>query len=221
MQKVVILGAGGHARETLETFLQANQVTPQWELLGYIDDDSQKPGLVLNDYPVLGGFDWFASVDISNIQVICAIGDNAARYRMVRRAEARGLRFCNAIAPDAIISAHATFGVGLMIFAGAIINTQASIGDHVIVNVGVSVSHDSHIASFCNLNPGVHIAGNVQINTGVDVGMGTVVKQSVVIGEWSFIGAGSVVISDIPGNVTVVGLPAKVIKERKEKWYEQ
>jgi sugar O-acyltransferase (sialic acid O-acetyltransferase NeuD family) len=221
MQKVVILGAGGHARETLETFLQANQVTPQWKVLGYIDDDPQKHGLILNDCPVLGGFDWFASVDVSSVRVICAIGDNAARYRLVRRVEARGLQFCNAIAPTAIISDYASLGMGLMIFAGAIINTQAVIDDHVIVNVGVSVSHDSHIASFCNLNPGVHIAGNVQINTGVDVGMGTVVKQSVAIGEWSVIGAGSVVISDIPSNVTAVGLPAKVIKERKEKWYEK
>ena len=38
--------------------------------------------------------------------------------------------------------------------------------------------------------------------------------QGVEIGEWSVVGAGAVVVGDVPAGVTVVGVPAKILKER-------
>lgn len=39
--------------------------------------------------------------------------------------------------------------------------------------------------------------------------------QGVSIGAWTIVGAGAVVTSDLPENVTAVGVPARIIK-RKE-----
>ena len=44
------------------------------------------------------------------------------------------------------------------------------------------------------------------------VGIGSAIIQGKIIGDGSIIGAGSVVISDIPDNVTAVGIPSKTIK---------
>ena len=52
-------------------------------------------------------------------------------------------------------------------------------------------------------------------------GTGAAIIQGITIGEWTIIGAGAVVVDDIPANVTAVGIPAKVIKTREERWYER
>lgn len=53
----------------------------------------------------------------------------------------------------------------------------------------------------------IHICKNVWI------GAGATVTQGVTIGENSIVAAGAVVTKDVPSNVIVVGIPAKVIRE--------
>jgi acetyltransferase-like isoleucine patch superfamily enzyme len=55
----------------------------------------------------------------------------------------------------------------------------------------------------------------VRLGDGVDLGTGAVIIQNRSIGEWSVIGAGAVVTTDIPAHVTAVGVPCRVIKERR------
>lgn len=45
------------------------------------------------------------------------------------------------------------------------------------------------------------------------IGVRAAVTPGQNIGDWSVIGAGSCVISNVPGRVTAVGVPAKIIKE--------
>ncbi|MFQ6015891.1 MAG: acetyltransferase [Anaerolineae bacterium] len=221
MQGVVILGAGGHARETLGIFNDMNRKENRWQVLGFIDEDKANHGRVLDGVPVLGDLSWFSDMDKSQVKVICGVGDNPARRQMVEKALALGLQFCSAISPLAHISPHAELGKGIMIFAYTAINTHAKIGDHTIINLGCTVSHDTIIGDFCNINPGVHLAGNVKVGEGCDIGMGANVIQGVQIGSWSVVGAGAAVVSDLPANVTAVGVPARIIKTREEGWYDR
>ena len=55
------------------------------------------------------------------------------------------------------------------------------------------------------------------IEDNVMVSSGAKVLGSITIGENSKIGAGSVVVSDVPPNSTVVGVPGKVIKRDGER----
>ncbi len=64
--------------------------------------------------------------------------------------------------------------------------------------------------------PGANIAGNCTIGDAVYVGMGAIVLNNVTIGARSIIGAGAVVTRDVPGNVQVVGNPARISKETIE-----
>jgi sugar O-acyltransferase (sialic acid O-acetyltransferase NeuD family) len=211
-KKVVIIGAGGHAREVLDILLACRANGHDIQPLGFVDENPDNHGQTLDGFPVLGDLRWFEGVDRGDIEVICAVGTPQVCRKLARQAQALGLRFASAISPQACISPHARIGQGVMIFPNVIVNTGAMIGDHVILNVAATISHDTVVGDFCNINPGVHLAGNVTVGEGCYIGMGANVIQGINIGPWSIIGTGAAVIRDIPPHVTAVGVPARVIK---------
>ena len=215
MSKVVIIGAGGHAREVLDILLARRVKGDNIEPLGFIDENPENHGRSLDGFPVLGDFRWFEGVDRGEVEVICAVGTPQVCRKLSKRAMDLGLRFASAISPQAYISSQARVGQGVMIFPNVIVNTGALIGDHVILNVAATVSHDTVVGDFCNINPGAHLAGNVTVGEGCYIGMGANVIQGITIKPWSVIGAGAVVIQDIPSHATAVGVPARVIKVRR------
>jgi sugar O-acyltransferase (sialic acid O-acetyltransferase NeuD family) len=226
MPQVVILGAGGNARETLGILDDMNRAgaragADEWDVLGYVDDDPSKHGLMLDDKPVLGDFSWFAARGGTPPLVICAVGSSPGRRRLVLKALELGLDFCSAISPRAEISPLARVGKGATIFPGTVVGPQVTVGNHVIVNVGCTISHEARLGDYCTLAPGVHVAGCTVVGDGGDLGIGTVTIQGVTVGSWSIVGAGCVLIEDVPPNVTVVGVPARIIRTREESWHER
>lgn len=213
--KVIIIGAGGHAREALDMLLTNQRQRSDVEPVGFIDENPANHGRIINGLPVLGDFQWFEGINLDEIRVICAIGDPKVTQRLVYKAQQLGLQFINVISPTAYISPHSRIGKGVIIFPYVVINTGVVIEDFVTVNVAATISHDSFVGKYSNINPGAHLAGSVNIGEGCYIGMGAKVIQGVSIGAWSVIGAGAVVIHNIPANVMAVGVPAKVIKERK------
>lgn len=221
MKRIVILGAGGLAREVADIFTACNQVDKQYEIVGFIDENQGNHGKILNGFPVLGGFSWFDRVDKSEVRAITGIGNPASRRKVVNKALSQGIQFCNVIHPTAVVTPFITYGIGVVITACCVLTNQISIGDHVFLNLDCTVGHDTMIDDFCNINPGVHISGNVHLETGCEIGTGAAIIQGVSIGKWSIVGAGSVVTANLPPNVTAVGVPAKTIKVREEGWYER
>ena len=57
MKNIVIVGAGGVGREVSLIIQQINRLEPTWNLIGYIDDNPENWGNVVNGYAVLGGID--------------------------------------------------------------------------------------------------------------------------------------------------------------------
>lgn len=216
-KRVVILGAGGHAREVAD-ILRMQSAT---EVIGFIDENRLLHDNQIDGLRVLGDWTWFEGVDLAQITAICAIGSPHTSRRLLRRAENLGLSFAQAISPLAYISTYAQLGTGITVFPHAVINAGSVIGSHSILNVAATVSHDSKVGRYTNINPGAHLAGNVKIGEGCYIGMGANVIQGRSIGAWSIVGAGACVTSDLPANVTAVGVPAKIIKTREEGWYDK
>jgi len=212
MQKVVILGAGGFAREVLWVFREANKVNHQWEVLGFIDEEPENHGKLICDLPILGGFEWFKKTDKSEIEVICGAGSPETKKHFVEKAKSLGLDFCSVIHPNVRMSRYVEIGKGTVITAGNIITTQVKIGKYVSLNLDCTLGHDDAIENYCNIAPGSHLSGNVTLKEGVDFGTGAVILQGLTVGKWSIIGAGAVVTRDIPDHVTAVGIPARAVK---------
>lgn len=219
MKSVAIIGAGGFARELLDVIDAVNQEKPQYEVLGYVVDPQYgAPGTVINEKPILGGIDWLSRRSKDTL-VICGVGPSHHRYHLVKRAEAVGCRFFSLVHPTAVLTRWIQLGQGVVITAGCILTNQIHIGNHVQVNLDCTIGHDAILEDFVTLAPGVHVSGNVTLEAGAYVGTGANIIEKRKIGRWSTVGAGSVVVKDVPANTTVVGTPARVIKERKDGWH--
>lgn len=221
MKQVVIIGAGNHAREVLDVIIAQNQREQQFDVLGYIvDPQFGAPGTIVNDKPILGGFDWLER-NVKEVYVICGVGPSHYRFQLIKRADKIGCRYFSVVHPSVILTNRVVIGDGVVIMAGCILTNQIDIGNHVHVNLDCTISHDALIKDFVTLSPGVHLAGNVDIGTGCYVGIGANVINKVEVGKWSIIGAGSTVIEDVPNNTTVVGVPGKEIKKHKIGWHRK
>lgn len=210
MAAIVIIGAGGHARETVEILRSGG--SPGDEPAGFLDDRPDLHGSVLDGLPVLGPVEWLSGAP-SGTKVLCAVGAPSIARRLVERARRFDASFASAVSPRATVSPRAALGAGVIVFPNVFVSTRAVIGDHVTLNVGSSVSHDSVVGTFANLNPGARVAGDVSLGEECYVGMGACVIQGLAVGARATIGAGAVVIEDVPEDVTVVGVPARPIRD--------
>ncbi len=207
---VLILGAGGHGRVVLDILLQ----TGRYEVVGFLDNNSEIHGRRIDGLPVLGPID--ALPELAEQQrcdgVIVAIGDNGVRRGVARQVEAAGLELINAIHPSATLARNATLGRNVVVAAGVVLCAHCQIGDSVILNTGCIIDHQTMIGEGSHICPGVRVAGRVKIEPGTFVGIGATVIPKVTLGCESIVGAGAVVIEDVPALATVVGVPARRVK---------
>lgn len=219
MEGIVILGAGGLAREVLDVInaINVKQSDSAMKVLGFIDENPGMHGKNLNGYPVLGGFDWFSKVDVAKVKAICGIGNNEARKKVTEKAEKLGVEFTNVVHPNVQMGYDVRLGRGIVICAGVILTCNIKIGNHVYINLDCTVGHDSILEDYVNLAPSVNVSGNCRLLEGAHVFTNAVIIPPVTIGKWSMIGAGAVVLKDIPDYTVAVGTPASVIKSRERE----
>lgn len=205
-----IWGGGGHGRVLLDILKR----TKKLKVVGFVDENPKLEGKFIDGVKILGGKNILQDLKKKKINIgIAGVGDNKRRCEMAAYLEKQGFSLINAIDPSAIVVPSAKIGKGVTIWAGAIINAHSTIGDNVIVNSGAIIEHENIIAEGAHIGPGAKLAGRVKIGKNAFVGMGVKVIQNVKIGDNSIIGAGAVVLKDIPDNVVVVGIPAKIIKK--------
>lgn len=212
MAKIIIIGAGQGGRLLLNMF---RQFYPEDEMAGLIDDKKENLGKKIDGVEVIG-----ASKDLEKIKKIAdsfivAIGCSnlKARAELFETAKKSGLKPVNAINPNCYIDKTAKLGKGLTIFPNTTINMDAKIGNNVTIYSGAVIEHECEIGDHVYISPGVHLAGNVSIGEMTFIGIGANVVQGIKIGKNSIIGAGAVVLEDVPENVTVAGVPAKIIRK--------
>lgn len=221
MERVAIIGAGGLAREVLDTFEACSAAGPGVEVIGWLVEPAYgAPGTRVRGLPILGDLDWLAT-RADEVRLVCAVGDPALRRRLVERARAHGARFRTAVHPAALLSPHVALGDGVVIGAGSVLTSDIRLGDHALVNNGCTISHDAVLEDFATLSPGVHVSGGVVIGAGAAIGIGANLIPRVHVGAWSIVGAGCAVTTDVPANSTVVGVPGRVVKQRAPGWHLQ
>ena len=104
---------------------------------------------------------------------------------------------------------------------------RVQIGDHVVVARGLMMTHGNvvidgrtRIGKNCQINPWVTIglSNSKRLGFSIDgptigdyvhIGTGAKVLGPIVVGDYARIGANAVVVSDVPANTTVVGIPAR------------
>jgi sugar O-acyltransferase (sialic acid O-acetyltransferase NeuD family) len=213
---VLVVGAGGHAAEVCSYLADAREAGARLRLLGCVDD--HKPVGRCGPVEVIGDFSTLERLARAESQLRCliAIGDNPTRRRIAERIDAVGVPdiWLTLRHPSAYVGQDVSLGPGTCLAPGSIVTARVRVGAHVIVNVNASVSHDAVVGDFVNLNPGSAVAGHTRLGDGCYIGAGATVIDRVSVGPWAVVGAGAAVVRDLPANVTAVGVPARVIKQR-------
>ncbi|MCI0916090.1 acetyltransferase [Pseudomonas stutzeri] len=203
MSRLAVLGASGHGKVVADTAECCG-----WESIEFFDDawpDLQRNGV----WSVVGNTKFLMERLDHFDGVLVAIGNNCVRHAKLIELQRAGARLVNLIHPGAHVSRYAVICKGTVAFAGAVVNADASVGMGGILNTGCSIDHDCVLGAAVHISPGARLAGNVQVGNQSWIGIGASVRQLIRIGQRVMVGAGSAVISDIPDDVTVAGVPAK------------
>lgn len=205
-RRVVILGAGGYAREVADV-LRALPAETRPEILGFVEVDDSRKGEVLNGIPILGSLDSLAGE--SGLYAIPGAGDIAPRQRQIAEMQAAGLVPFTLVHPLADVSPYAVIGEGVVLCQFTTVTSNSEIGAFTMVNYGATVGHDIRIGRNCVVGPGVRVSGWVTLGDDCYLGAGAIILPKVTVGAGATVGAGGVVTRDVEAGAVVAGVPAR------------
>ncbi len=207
--RLAIVGAGGHGREAMMVSRRINRLYNNWADIIFLDDvPAGSDELARLGATLAGGIEMAREPDIEHV---IAIGDPSTRMAVATRI-GDATRSSTLIDPDARIGPDVMLGDGVMAYPGAIITTNVRVGVHTHVNCAAVISHDCRVGDFVSVSPGVMINGNVEIGDGVFLGTGAIILPGRTVGQGAVIGAGAVVCDDVEPWSTVVGSPARPVR---------
>jgi sugar O-acyltransferase (sialic acid O-acetyltransferase NeuD family) len=208
---IVIVGAGGFARETAQLVAEL----PEWRLFGYLDDDPDRHGTLVDGIPVLGDTKLLDSGDIPAASVVVCTGsprDYGSRARIVSRLGLPRGRYATLIHPSAVVSRSSQAGPGSVLLAGVVLTASVAVGAHVAVMPHATLTHDCVVSDFATIASGVRLGGGVLVEAGAYLGAGALVREGRTIGAGALVGMGAVVTRDVPANEVWVGSPARFLR---------
>ncbi len=207
---LVVVGAGGLAREAVEAVRAINAVQPRWRVVGYLDDRPDMHGTEVAGVAVLGPVD--AIADQPDADVLLATGRQGSREALRARLDGLGIdpqRYSSVVHPAAAVSSTSIVGPGSIVLAHCTLTASVTVGAHVALMPNIVLTHDVVVADYATLASGVNLSGAVTVQRGAYLGAGTLVREGVRIGGGALVGMGSVVLDDVPDGRLWFGVPAR------------
>jgi sugar O-acyltransferase (sialic acid O-acetyltransferase NeuD family) len=209
---MLIIGAGGFARQLLEVAQQLNKLE---EVVLYDDVTFPPMDLVYGRIPV-----WHNRVQVinrfmaGNRHFILGLANPQQRFKVATVFKKLGGELESLISPHAFVSTLATvIHPGAAILTSAIIENGVNLGEAALINIGVFIAHGVTISEYSEIGPGAKILGNSKVGSFSFVGAGAVILPGVTVGNYAVIGAGAVVNRNVPDRVMVAGVPAVIVKQ--------
>jgi len=118
------------------------------------------------------------------------------------------------------IQKNVAIGARCKISSHTFVCEGVTVQDEVFVGHGVVFINDQYPRATANGRPQTEADWTVMrtlVKRGASIGSGAVIMGGVTIGESALVGAGAVVTRDVPDHAVVVGVPAKVVGDVREK----
>jgi sugar O-acyltransferase (sialic acid O-acetyltransferase NeuD family) len=197
----VVLGAGGHARAVVDVLERLGETVVA--VAG--DPGSHEWHVESLDT------DWDAldRAEVGSHHVVAAVGENAARSRLVREVLSRGLPAPPVVGATSTVAPRALVGAGSVVLEHAHVGPEARLGVAVVVNTAAVVEHDCVLGDGVHVAPGATVLGGASVGPRTLVGSGARVLPGISVGAGVTIGAGAVVAAHVADGATVVGVPAR------------
>ncbi len=206
----VIMGGGGHARDVISVATAAGRAH---QILGIVAPEiGDRAAIDRLGIPWLGDDVLLRDLP-TNTGYVAAAGSPTVRRRMDRMATSAGLKPISLIHPSAAIGSDVVIDEGVVVFPGVVITTNVRIARHTHVNVCASISHDCHLESYVTVNPGARLCGWVSVGSGTMIGAGATIIERIRVAGNSRVGAGAAVVKDVLVGQTVVGVPARPLRD--------
>ena len=211
-RELVIVGAGGFAREVLALVRRSSRAgADDWRVVAFLGR---------GDDPLEGELDGIPVVRAASPPPpsgerpagVSGIGYPQGRRAEVEARAAEVSSWATLVHPGVTLDPdRVRIGAGCVVLEGSSFTTDLTLGRHVMLHLHCTVTHDCVLEDYVSLMPGCHVSGNVRLREGVFMGAGAVILQGLEVGAWASVGAGAVVTEDVPAGATVVGIPARVV----------
>ena len=214
LKKIVLIGAGGFGREVAASLIRTiNWYKPTYDFLGFLDDGPGfHSGMEIDGYPWLGNRNWILDHK-DEVCCTCTIGSAELKKQIQTELTDKGVRFETIIETTSYVAPHTTIGPGCVLYGGVRISVNCTIGAGVLLNDGVKIGHDVTIGDYTSIMPDTGISGGCCIGEQVDIGGHAFIIPGKKVGDKARIAAGSIVFSNVRAGTTVLGNPAKRMKE--------
>jgi sugar O-acyltransferase (sialic acid O-acetyltransferase NeuD family) len=214
VKQIFLVGAGTGSREVLMVIDRINQRTPEWQFVGFVDENPKLVGTVIDGYPVFGpehpfrGKDFYGSSGVQNPEI---------RQRLARQyVLERDCGLATLISPDVFLPSDFAAGPGCVIMPGATISFDVRLGEGVIVQWDAILGHELRVGDYSSILTAALITGGCRIGTRTVIGAGAILNIKVEVGDDALVGVGTTIIQNISSGKRVVALPSLVNLARSE-----
>jgi sugar O-acyltransferase (sialic acid O-acetyltransferase NeuD family) len=191
MNKIILIGGGGHCKSAIDVIEQE----AQFEIAGIVDKPELLGSKILG-YQVIGN-----DFDLKNLAkkyhyaliTVGQIKSASPRVKLFELAKNSGFILPYIVSPSAYVSRHSKIGDGTIVMNKATINANAFVGENCIINSKALIEHDCIIGNHCHISTNATINGEVKIESECFIGSNVTTKNNITIKKNSFIKAGSLV----------------------------
>tara|TARA_Y100000389_G_C17433848_1_gene504315 strand:- start:1114 stop:1698 length:585 start_codon:yes stop_codon:yes gene_type:complete len=193
MKKIILIGAGGHAKSCIDVIESTKQYKIQCLLEKKIGNELFRYQKIIYDKKNLTEIRKKIKFAFISFGQITKKYDRQKTYNDLKNL---GYKLPIIKSKTAYVSKTANILDGSIIMHRSVINTDVKIGYNNIINTGSIIEHDVSIGNHNHIAPGAVINGGVKIGNNCFIGSGSIIRQGIVIKNNSFIQAGKVILKN-------------------------
>jgi len=203
MQKIIIIGSGGHSAEIDDYIFLGKQQQPDypWQIEGYLDDNPLSYDQYRFTAPFLGKI---KDHEIrKDVQYLMGIANLKYRRPIIERFLEEGASFATFIHPSATLSPSCKIGMGVVIAPYVNLGPNVEVGDFTLINSRCSLGHDTRLGRFNFISPNVCFSGFTEVGDENLFGINSATIPGIKVGDGNKIMAGMVLDKPVGNNEVV------------------
>lgn len=209
MTDIVIVGAGGCAREVYEMALETYPAG-EYRIKGFLSDQAEDldpfPD-IREKAPIIGSIQ--AYVPQEEERFLLALGTPQDRRDIAVALKARGAGFLSLLHPMAKISPTARLGEGVILYPFTLVSCYVELGDFCMMNAYSGCGHDAKVGAYSVLAPYAAVLGFSEVGEGCFLSTHSMLAPKKSLGKEGMIAANSAAFRDAPEQSLVLGVPGK------------
>src|SRR5690606_29954181 len=148
-------------------------------IVGYIDDNQNLIGKLVDNIPVLGNSKYLFSELDKKIAVFVPIGDNKVRVEFLEKLKKNKFLIPYFIHKSSNIHQSVILGEGVYILPTTSIMPFTTIGDYTMISMGVNIAHHITIERGCFFSQGCNIGASVYLKEQAYCGIASTIMTGV------------------------------------------